>query len=730
MKKKENLPPPIHKAAFSICLTALLMCLCHACSSQEETAESELAEPTGTIAFTIQSSNGTGEGTNASPITVATGDTLNMTIEQHSSYTDPNGHTFSCEPKATIGLHAKSSLVRAKDFQSLLAMSDKAEVKTSTEGDYPVKQGIQQTFTIGGQEIVFDLAHEVYHIVNSRSQTIEMPYLQLHQAQFGNADAAETRSEGTPSAFIAAIAVRPLSPAETRATAIIDSTLYEVTLRFHLDLEGVHTPTEQKQSLVFAVSYIGVVEEEVELREPAAELTYIWNNGAAEVAPPFTFDTFKESLMTVRLAQTATYTNMFGRSTVCHPAAQVTLTATQDTAWAYSLDELQAADVSPVAEQQTTGEHPKTTSASYTFHLCGKAVTLSLSHESHYVLTDSLTHEPVQMPFVSFGKPVLKEIAAEEIPDATIPDKEGKLYRVTATFSLEVLKEGVTEPTSETVEFLVEYLGAVEAKLVRVTYKRDWEWVEPHDNMALFYYAKVHRTRHYSTGESYTDTFMDYGHMATMACGFPANNKEWNGMRYKSLSRKQTNIADSIWIKTGTDALFADEPLPEFIFEHFSYWTDSIAIWKKYINFGRYYDEQALTLANDVVIDGDIGTPIPENLKDRKPGWYTDKPGYCDLHRISFFGLERDLYLLTSDLADARYDQYLLLDGRMFTFLDKELRPDPVFSYKFEEIPGGWLSTHEMRMQYLGRNFYAAIIDTILLNPTDYVEQPIPDDWI
>ena len=712
------------------------MCLCHACSSQEETAESELAEPTGTIAFTIQSSNGTGEGTNASPITVATGDTLNMTIEQHSSYTDPNGHTFSCEPKATIGLHAKSSLVRAKDFQSLLAMSDKAEVKTSTEGDYPVKQGIQQTFTIGGQEIVFDLAHEVYHIVNSRSQTIEMPYLQLHQAQFGNADAAETRSEGTPSAFIAAIAVRPLSPAETRATAIIDSTLYEVTLRFHLDLEGVHTPTEQKQSLVFAVSYIGVVEEEVELRESAAELTYIWNNGAAEVAPPFTFDTFKESQMTVRLAQTATYTNMFGRSTVCHPAAQVTLTATQDTAWAYSLDELQAADVSPVAEQQTTGEHPKTTSASYTFHLCGKAVTLSLSHESHYVLTDSLTHEPVQMPFVSFGKPVLKEIAAEEIPDATIPDKEGKLYRVTATFSLEVLKEGVTEPTSETVEFSVEYLGAVEAKLVRVTYKRDWEWVEPHDNMALFYYAKVHRTRHYSTGESYTDTFMDYGHMATNSVEITGASgmtwPEFDASRI-ALTRHQTRIGDSIRIVTGKDALFVPANRPLYIWdENWVGWAgDSIGMWKNYINAGKYYDEQNLTLANDVVIDGDIGTPIPEYLQDRQPGWYFDKAQHSHSYLVRmYYEIDNPLNyfgIVDLDVADCRYDQYLLLDGRMITFLDKKLRPDPVVNSKFEKFSDGWIATNEMRMQYLGRNFYIVAIDTLLLNPENYEVEPMPD---
>ena len=80
------------------------MCVCvSACSSDDPEPEPKpIPDPkeNGEVVFDITLPEGNGNGTVDSPAEVQKGETLDMTISQKSSYTDPDGTVFTCEPKS------------------------------------------------------------------------------------------------------------------------------------------------------------------------------------------------------------------------------------------------------------------------------------------------------------------------------------------------------------------------------------------------------------------------------------------------------------------------------------------------------------------------------------------------------------------------------------------------------------------------------------------------------
>lgn len=111
----------------------------------------------------------------------------------------------------------------------------------------------------------------MYGYTTAGGETIEMPYIKLNQANFGNSGATEETGPGTRcGAVVRSITVRPLP--QTRAT-VSDTTWYEVNATFNLDIESVNTKTENKQNLTFSVTYLGAVTTEVELGDPVKELS-------------------------------------------------------------------------------------------------------------------------------------------------------------------------------------------------------------------------------------------------------------------------------------------------------------------------------------------------------------------------------------------------------------------------------------------------------------------------
>ena len=84
----------------------LILTLAAACSKDELEEPKQPTDPKAEVSFIVNNDDG-GSSDLSAPTVVETGDTLNMTISQKSSYTDTDGKVYSCEPKATISLHAR-----------------------------------------------------------------------------------------------------------------------------------------------------------------------------------------------------------------------------------------------------------------------------------------------------------------------------------------------------------------------------------------------------------------------------------------------------------------------------------------------------------------------------------------------------------------------------------------------------------------------------------------------
>jgi hypothetical protein len=210
---------------FVICATLF------SCGEKEENLPTP-DDTIGSVSYSIGVNGANGEGTSESPAVVQTGDTLNMAISQTSSYTDPNGSVFTCKPEAIIKLSSLKDTLCVKDFKTLTTVKESSKVATeTTEGEKLTKKTLQ-TFSVGGKEVVFDLAYDIFNHVNSQNRSIEMPYIKVNSANYGTAQ-AETRTSAAPVA-ITGMRITPHAP-QTRGM-IVDSTAYDVNVAFNLEI--------------------------------------------------------------------------------------------------------------------------------------------------------------------------------------------------------------------------------------------------------------------------------------------------------------------------------------------------------------------------------------------------------------------------------------------------------------------------------------------------------------
>ena len=298
-----------------ICAITLMACACSGCDEDgpidPPTPPVEVTIPAGedgSVEFEISNENGGNSGESTTePAVATTSEPLEMTISQTSSYTDPDGTVYECEPKAEIVIKANLDTVFVKDIKSLTVVSDDVNVTTSKDGENPVTHTTKQSFDIGGQKVEFDLAYEVYTYVNSQKQNIEMPYIKLNDANFGSAESVDVKSANAVK--LSNVSIRPLKPA-TRTIEVTDSTEYEVTARFNLEAETANLATTTKKTISFEVVYVGVVTETTTY--PGAEYSYKLtdvdgnelSNTSFTVAPNETFE--------LKFNQTSSYTDQNG----------------------------------------------------------------------------------------------------------------------------------------------------------------------------------------------------------------------------------------------------------------------------------------------------------------------------------------------------------------------------------------------------------------------------------
>ena len=675
-------------------------------------------EPKGEVSFSINfSGNISGNGSSSSPATVQQGDTLNMAISQISKYTDPDGSVYTCEPKASIKLFTPYDTLYVKDLQTLTTVIEKSNVASQSNAGEKQTKKMLQTFDVGGKEVIFDVAYDIFSHVNSLQQRIEMPYIKVNSAKYGAAqpEKVDTRAE-KPSVSVTGMRIVPHAP-QTRGI-IVDSTMYDVNVAFNVAVESVHTKKEQNQTLSFEVSFLAVVEDITEYPDPEMQFNYELHilGGTKSTASPFVLTPGEK--LSLEWAETCRY-NYFSlkdftsQTILREPKVSVNLEATKDTIWVANKEELEKLVASDVSISQD-GAAPLVTRGHKVFSMAEQAITLNWRYDTYEDVDVEGTS--VAMPHLELGEPQIVSVSATELTNASVPGKQAKVYAVEVRLSQELKSVNDAKESTESIEYVVKFIGAIDVKLVKVVYRKDWVWVDPHDNMMLAYYPMVHRDRIYSTGETFTDTFRDLGHVAGSYIPFSIGGEPIQEVsdgvlvRTKWLWEGQSQ-GDSIVIRPfsasvpNLDKVFdvyeyeGDEPLSQYI-------TPPPGTWNEYETGKRYKDL-------DISLDGEevVGA---NGVSDLPSGWYFYSPDYVYNSFVCIYGDE--FRLLEGEMHISFYDQFLVIDGRMITFL--EYRGPMDFKYHKENITmpngaPGFVYTTEFRRKFLEKNFYFCRIDSI-----------------
>lgn len=653
----------------------------------------------GEVSFEISTEGGTGSGTGTSPIEVAQGDTLGMIISQKSKYTDSEGTVFECEPKASICLFAELDTVYADKLEQLTAIQEKAEVQTSQEGQSPVTNRTLQKFQIGSQSVQFDLSYETYTYATADGN-VEMPYAMPHEAVFGNAGASD-EGERTRT-VIRSISVKPLP--KTRAS-VSDTTWYEVNAVFNLDVECMNTREASKQNLTFSVTYRGAVTTEIELSDPVKELSHTIQatGGTASISSPFVAN--PGEVMSLLFKQNSDYTDAYGNLLSCEPEARISLSAETDTLYVQTKEDLEGVPASQNFVFNPSGENPLLYSATQRFELGTQHLQLEMSYEI-YTATDVENNE-IEMPYLKQNATIPSAATVSELSTATGEMADTTFYEVRVPIKLETVYVGTADENVQTTEIVASYIGAIvtwkeEPELVKVEYRTGYVWEEAHHNLPLLYYAKVYRDRYYSNGEVFTDEFVDNGHMVGMGTFMSPDGGSYaleNGANI-NLQFSHNNVNDSINVYfyniqvTSLDAVSANSG-DDVIYSEAGKWDEYLV--------SKLYEENSFILATDIPSNNQWETT------ERQTGWYfKDIRGYRR-YNFNYQGptiMWDGCVVYQIDLVV--YDQFLAIDGRLIDFL--KYRPEYHYNFSEQETESGLEHKFECSFEFMGRNFYAAVI--------------------
>jgi hypothetical protein len=277
-------------------------------------------------------------------------------------------------------------------------------------------------------------------------------------------------------------------------------------------------------------------------------------------------------------------------------------------------------------------------------------------------------------------------------------------------------------------------MAVQEVRLVKVTYRKGWEWNTPHDNIALGYFARVYRDRTYSNGKTFTDTFGDNGHFIGVIChGVSGGNTDKNGAEYEWDGKKiiyhpiNQTYKDSLRIQTVSIGVTDLSELKELqATAQDIYLGDKYpGNWDKYI-LKKPLDKKYNVPTNNVVFEGSSET------SDKDAGWYE-----CTI--TDYTHIFADYQNSRSPLANALVDMgirlqmpdaFLVINGQMITFLEPEFRGEPESTVSVKDItmPNGMpakVYTLEGRQYFMGKNFYVAAIDTVYQLTPEQAAAPI-----
>ena len=710
----------------------LTACLLMACSSDdsdknggvkpEPTPTPAPSGPNATITFSVSSDNG--QGTATQPFTASPGKPLNATLSQTVTYTDAEGQKQTVEPKATIAATVKTDTIHAADFAALTKLTQ-PQPKTDTKAGNPKTTTRQQLFDIGGQEITFDLSHEIYSYTNGSSQEVELPYLELKSPKFGSATPNETSNtravQGFGSMPVVSVTAIRLTPivSMTRGSIVNTTTAYDVTVSFTIDAVTHNTSANATQALSTDIHYMAVVESSIAIPNASTSLSYelIDRWGTSITQSPYGF-TAKESLSLEWMTESrCTYIAAEDLTTqviTLNPRAAITVTAKADTI--YTEDNKESLSVVSATEPTITTyeDQPKLTSATQTFTIGGQIVTVAWKYEDYgsVVVEDST----VAMPYLQVGAPEVVEVTVTETAQSrkawsrlagktytmqkgqTRADGDSDInnlqegasyYEVTVRFRQQLKGMNTQEPLEESVEYVVKYIAIVGLKLISTTYEKDYQWLEPWCDLPWRYNYIVRRVRTYSTGEKETDEFVLPVGANAPAGGFSYANPLLSQVTYHDLNYDNLYNDDfrfELTTKTGVPDI---NSLKWEIDEDRDTWNER--------NFNQYH-----LLFTD--IDFNLSSPIENWYRNaiervRSVKLYNDESEYVRLDWVYInFG-----------------DYFLYLDGQIIDFPEYRMTYD--YNIKVEDASYNGLPakvfTNELNGKFLGKDIYAATVDTV-----------------
>ena len=704
----------------TFCLTLMLMflacflgySLCSCSSDNDATTSADPDAGKGHIDVVIDTGGGKGDGSSESPIIVEMGQSLNMVLSQQSSYTDPDGTVIMREPAATISVKAKMDTLYAKDIKALTYMKGNPKMQFSSTGTSPLLKQVVETFDIGGQEITFDLGYEIYSIVNSESNTIEMPYIKLNPAQYGTAVPDQlTRNAVHSLPYVTGIKLTPLN--QTRGIVITDSTAYKVSVSFNLDAESVNATEASNRNLSFTVDYVGIVETSTEYPDPETSFSYSLDvvSGTADDKSPFTL--LKGKTMQIDWNQSVKHTyfsveEMAMKHMDVKPKAYVKLSAAADTLWAEKASDFEKVSQEEPNVSVIAGEIEQNTSKQ-TFDIGGQKISAEWVYE---ICRSKMPNgEDNAFPYLELGKMNLVSVKAVKKGGAEdVEEVDGKtvgVYEITAKFSQDLMTQKQNEEAKQTVEYIVKYIGVVEVKLVDIKYRKDYVWHQPHDNIPLALQLIVYRDRVYSNGVTFTDEYRsnlmdvtwvlsptprapnwDYGNDQDVT--LPNGEKVFyhkssiNHTDYGGIVTCKTRVSD---ISAYTSQVTRDEYALGYVGEDLN----------KYYSFrdDAYFDPSA-----------------------PKAGWYSKT---IDRYNVVEIAPKDDISFLRRYKIDVLFpDRFCYIkdniDERMIDFFDREMTFDFDYQEQQATTSEGYPARIVMRTcktKFFGKDFNFSITDTI-----------------
>lgn len=720
------------KRLWFLVLTTCLLISCSSDDPENNGGVKPVPTPTpsganATITFSVSSDNG--QGTAVQPFTASPRKPLNATLSQTVTYTDAQGQKQTVEPKATIAATVKTDTIHAADFAALTKLTQ-PQPKTDTKAGNPKTATRQQLFNIGGQEITFDLSHEIYSYTNGSSQDVELPYLELKSPKFGSAtpnEISNTRAVqgfgSMPVVSVTAIRLTPIGPL-TRSTTVRDTTQYEVTVSFTIDAVTHHTASDAVHPLSADIHYVAVVENVTEIPNASTSLIcdveHPYLEGATNKQSPFTFTAKQDLYIEWPTESRCTYIaaeDLTARVITQNPRAAINVTFKADTI--FTEDNKESLSVVSATEPTFTTyeDQPKLTSARQTFTIGGQTVTVVWEYEDYgsVVVEDST----VAMPYLQVGAPEVVELTVTETAQSqkarsrlagktytmqkgqTRADGDSDInnmqdgvfhYEVTARFRQQLKGMNTQEPFEESVEYVVKYIAVIGAKLISTTYEKDYEWLEPWCDLHWRYNYIVRRVRTYSTGEQETDEFRLPSGSIVSVWGSITRYPECSPpFTYHNLNYDERNDDFRFILTTKTG-------VPDI----------NLLSWSTYEeNRGNNLSWSQYEMIHS---DKLFNPATPEE------NWYGHGIAVCNYLKMRY-GTTGEEYKNTKyDLPDINFvDWFLYLDGQIIDFAEYRMTYNcnvSIENINFNGAPAK-VFTNEIKVKYLGKDFYAATVDTV-----------------